>query len=85
MTKKQDDQKAAGIFSNFLTIIAIMTVGIILVSFFNAAPKLSQSKVHLTAEVPKDCLQCHMIKIENAPVMPHRSMKYCGFCHYKKK
>ena len=78
-------KKEAGIFSNFMTLIAIFTVGGILIAFFNAAPRLSQSEAHTTAEMPKDCLQCHMIKFEevHAPIMPHRPMEYCGFCHHK--
>jgi len=83
MANKQSEKKAAGIFSNFMTIIGVVTVGGILIAFFNAAPKLSQSEAHTTASVPKDCLQCHMIKIEQAPIMPHRPMEYCGFCHHK--
>lgn len=82
-TKKQEEKQAAGIFSNFMTIIGVMTVGGILIAFFNAAPKLSQTEDHATARVPTDCLQCHMVKIENAPIMPHRPMEYCGFCHHK--
>jgi hypothetical protein len=81
--QKKALKKEAGIFSNFMTIIGVVTVGGILIAFFNAAPELSQSEAHTTAVVPKDCYQCHMIKIENAPIMPHRPMEYCGFCHHK--
>ena len=85
MSKNKVEKKAAGVFNNFMTIIGFVTVGGILIAFFSAAPKLSKIEEHERVEIPNDCLKCHMIKINNAPIMPHRPMEYCLFCHHKIK
>lgn len=68
-----------------MTAIGVLVIGGIGYGFFGAAPNLSQSEHHKTAKSSEDCLVCHERSTEKAPIMPHRSNEYCGFCHRPQK
>ena len=66
-----------------LVIGAIITI-MVVKGLLNAAPALSISTVHEGPPAVKECLECHVKEVENVPIMPHRPMSSCVFCHEPK-
>lgn len=76
--KKKDPTKR-----NFFRIVAM--VGFALIAgigyeFISAAPNLSPAEFHKGKTI-EQCLACHTQNVENTPIMPHRPMNSCTFCH----
>ena len=68
---------------------AMLAIGVIVTimavkGLLNAAPALSISTVHEGPPPVKKCLECHVKEVENIPIMPHRPMSSCVFCHEPK-
>ena len=79
MTKKKQDPTRR----NFFKIVAIIGFAFIAgigYKFISAAPKLSLVEFHEDKTVTQ-CLNCHTQNIENTPIMPHRPIGSCTFCH----
>ena len=68
-------------FSRLMLGIGVLVIGGLGYAFLTAAPALPLNEIHLNAKQPKDCLTCHVEKIENAPIMPHRPTLFCISCH----
>ena len=69
---------------NFFRVMAVIGVVVIIVvvkEFLNAAPSLPNSEIHKGPPSAQACLECHVKEIENTPIMPHRPMSNCIFCH----
>ena len=69
---------------NFFRVMALIGIVVIIFigkEFLNAAPSLPISKAHKGPPHAKDCLECHVKEAENVPIMPHRPMDGCTFCH----
>ncbi|MBT3513865.1 MAG: hypothetical protein HOB32_10585 [Nitrospina sp.] len=69
---------------NFFRVMAVVGVIIIIVvvkEFLNAAPSLPPNEIHNGSSPTKACLECHVKEIENTPIMPHRPISNCIFCH----
>ena len=69
---------------NFFRVMAVVGVVVIILvvkEFLNAAPALPTSEVHKGPPPTKTCLECHVKEAENTPIMPHRPMEKCTFCH----
>jgi len=64
-----------------MTLIGVVVIGGLGYSFLVAAPKLNKSEYHKNAPTPETCLQCHVRNVDKAPIMPHRAMGSCTFCH----
>lgn len=78
MAKKKTGQRN---FFRFMTLIGVVVIGGLGYSFLVAAPKLNQAEYHKNSPSAETCLQCHVRNVEKAPIMPHRPMKSCTFCH----
>ena len=68
---------------------AMLAIGVIVTimavkGLLSAAPALSISTVHEGPPPAIECLKCHVKEIENIPIMPHRPMSSCVFCHEPK-
>ena len=68
---------------------AMLVIGVIVTimavkGLLNAAPALSISTVHEGPPAAKECLECHVKEAENIPIMPHRPVPNCVFCHEPK-
>ena len=68
---------------------AMLAIGVIVTimavkGLLNAAPALSISTVHEGPPATKECLECHVKEVENVPIMPHRPVSSCVFCHEPK-
>jgi len=68
---------------------AMLVIGVIVTimavkGLLNAAPALSVSTVHEGPPATKECLECHVKEVENVPIMPHRPVSNCVFCHEPK-
>ena len=68
---------------------AMLVIGVIVTimavkGLLNAAPALSISTVHEGPPAAKKCLECHVKEVENIPIMPHRPVSNCVFCHEPK-
>jgi len=50
-------------------------------AFLDSAPSLSSRPFHEPGATPQRCMACHVENIKDAPIMPHRPMDGCTFCH----
>jgi hypothetical protein len=72
-------------FYRSMLVLGLIVIGFILNAFLNSAPRLSGSAYHKESVTVKECLDCHMQNVEKNPIMPHRSMDNCTFCHKPEK
>ncbi|MDA0691176.1 MAG: hypothetical protein O3A78_00230 [Nitrospinae bacterium] len=72
-------------FFRVMTLIGVVVIGGLGYSFLVAAPKLNDSEYHKTPSSTETCLQCHVRNVDKAPIMPHRPMGSCTFCHRPKE
>jgi hypothetical protein len=70
-------------FFRFMALIGVVVIGGIGYGFMGAAPNLNNSDYHVNTTTSQECLQCHERNVENTPIMPHRPMGSCTFCHRK--
>jgi hypothetical protein len=68
-------------FFRFMTLIGVFVIGGLGYSFLGAAPDLSNSEFHKNTASVETCLKCHVRAENKAPIMPHRQMGSCIFCH----
>jgi len=68
-------------FFRFMAVIGVVVIIFVVNEFFNAAPGLPISTVHNGPPPTKACLECHVKGAESTPIMPHRHMDNCIFCH----
>ena len=68
-----------------MTLIGVVVIGGLGYSFIGAAPDLSSQPHHAGPPAVEACLGCHVQNIENTPIMPHRPMGSCTFCHSPEK
>ena len=68
-------------FFRVMALIGIVVIILVVKEFLSAAPALPISEVHKGPPPAKACLECHVKEAENTPIMPHRPMEKCTFCH----
>lgn len=68
-------------FFRFMTLIGVVVIGGLGYSFMGAAPNLSNRDFHQNTSSVETCLNCHVQATEEIPIMPHRQMGSCTFCH----
>lgn len=68
-------------FFRVMTLIGVVVIGGLGYSFLGAAPKLNDAEYHKNPSSAEPCLQCHVLNVDKAPIMPHRPMGSCTFCH----
>lgn len=85
MAKKKKKPSGQKTFFRTLAILGVLLIGGIVYGFIGAAPNLSSGEQHRTAVAPAGCLECHMGKSKDIPIIPHRSFDSCRFCHRPKK
>ena len=78
MAKKNTGQRN---FFRFMTLIGGVVVGGLGYSFLGAAPRLSNAEFHQNTASAETCVKCHVRGESKAPIMPHRQMGSCTFCH----
>ena len=71
-------------FYRAMLIIGVIITIMVVKGLLNAAPALSINTVHEGPPPAKECLECHVKEVENVPIMPHRPMSSCVFCHEPK-
>ena len=64
-----------------MAVIGIVVIILVVKEFLNAAPVLPLNEVHKGPPPAKACLECHVKKAENTPIMPHRPTDNCTLCH----
>ncbi|PIQ99687.1 MAG: hypothetical protein COV66_11085 [Nitrospinae bacterium CG11_big_fil_rev_8_21_14_0_20_45_15] len=82
MAKKQKSTGQRNFF-RVMAVIGVVAIYFLGREFMSAAPRLSPSTEHKAAQTAEDCLACHMGQIKEIPIMPHRPMGTCTFCHEK--
>ena len=68
-------------FFRFMAVIGVVVIIWVVSEFLEAAPMLSNIDVHKGPPATKACLECHIQNAESTPIMPHRPMDNCTFCH----
>ena len=71
-------------FYRAMLVIGVIITIVVVKGLLNAAPALSISTVHEGPPPAIECLKCHVKEIENIPIMPHRPISSCVFCHEPK-
>jgi len=80
-------RKKSGRFAGEINFYKAMTVLGILIAigfaygFLKSAPNLSRKPFHIATDPPGECMACHVKQAQNIPIMPHRPMDFCTFCH----
>jgi hypothetical protein len=72
-------------FFRVMAVIGIVVIIVVVKEFLNAAPSLPSSEIHKGPPPAKACLDCHVKEVENTPIMPHRPISNCIFCHKPSK
>ncbi|NIQ03549.1 MAG: hypothetical protein GWM98_27035 [Nitrospinaceae bacterium] len=83
MAKKKKKSSRAGEinFYKAMTVLGLILAGALAYMFLGSAPSLSRHDFHVATDPPEKCLTCHMTQVKSAPIMPHRPMESCDFCH----
>ena len=82
MAKKRRKKNAGQInFFKAMTVLGLLVTVWIVYAFFGSAPDLSPHPFHKDTRSFEKCLDCHMINVTTAPIMPHRVMGTCTACH----
>jgi hypothetical protein len=68
-------------FYRSMAALGVVVMGAILYAFWSSSPRLSDRDYHKTTVAVEECLQCHMRNVAKNPIMPHRAMDNCVFCH----
>ena len=68
-------------FYKAMTVLGALLAGVLVYGFFGSAPDLSDHPFHVASDPVRECLTCHVVKTQSAPIMPHRPMDSCTFCH----
>jgi hypothetical protein len=82
MKKKKKKSRAGEInFYKAMTVLGLILAGALAYMFLGSAPKLSRHDFHVPTHTARKCMTCHMAQDRNTPIMPHRPMEDCTFCH----
>ena len=64
-----------------MTVLGLILAGVLIYGFLGSAPDLSNHPFHQESTPISQCLDCHVKNIKKNPIMPHRPMDSCNFCH----
>ena len=82
MAKKKKKSLAGEInFYKAMTVLGVALAGYLIYLFLGSAPNLSAHDFHVATDPVRKCMTCHMAQDRNTPIMPHRPMDDCTFCH----
>jgi hypothetical protein len=82
MARKKKKSRAGEInFYKAMTVLGLVLAGVLIYMFLGSAPKLSKHDFHVATDTAGKCMTCHMAQDRNTPIMPHRPMEDCTFCH----
>lgn len=85
MAGKKKKSRAGQInFYKAMAVLGFILAGGLIYMFLGSAPDLSNHDFHVATDPPEKCLTCHMAQDRNTPIMPHRPMESCTFCHKPK-
>ena len=82
MARKKKKSRAGVInFYKAMAVLGFALAGVLIYMFLESAPNLSNRDFHVATDPAGKCLTCHMAQNRNTPIMPHRPMEDCAFCH----
>ena len=83
MARKKRQKKFAGEINFFkaMTVLGALLAGGLVYAFLGSAPDLSDHPFHVATDPVSECMTCHVVNTQSAPIMPHRPMDFCTFCH----
>ena len=82
MAKRKKKKRAGEInFYKAMAVLGFLLAGVLIYMFLGATPSLSPHPFHVATDPPGKCLTCHMAQDRQTPIMPHRPMESCTFCH----
>ncbi len=79
--KKKKDIRGEINFYKAMAALGAIVAGVIIYAFLGSAPSLSKREFHVASDPVPKCLSCHTGQDANIPIMPHRMMDNCTFCH----
>jgi len=68
-------------FYKAMAVLGVLLAGVLIYQFFGSAPPLTTRQFHDPQAPAGKCLACHTGQASNIPIMPHRRMDACTFCH----
>jgi len=82
MARKKKKSRAGEInFYKAMAVLGFILAGVLVYMFLGSAPGLSNHAFHVATDPMEKCLTCHLAQNKNTPIMPHRPMDSCTFCH----
>jgi len=80
--KKRDHPLQGQInFYKAMAVLGLIIAGGFVYQFLDSAPALSRRPYHVPTDPAGECLNCHLGQNRSTPIMPHRPMDSCTFCH----
>ena len=79
--KKKADKKGEINFYKAMAVLGAILAGVIVYFFWDSIPPLTAREFHDPKAPASKCLSCHTGQASNIPIMPHRRMGDCTFCH----
>ncbi|MCF8724505.1 hypothetical protein LQ236_002525 [Nitrospina gracilis] len=79
--KKKQDLKGQINFYKAMAVLGVIIAGMFVYMLLDSAPHLSKRDFHDPRAKAAQCLNCHTGQASNIPIMPHRRMEDCTFCH----
>ncbi|MCF8720528.1 hypothetical protein [Nitrospina gracilis] len=79
--KKKQELKGQINFYKAMAVLGAIIAGTFVYMLLDSAPRLSAREFHDPKDSATQCLSCHTGQASNIPIMPHRRMDSCTFCH----
>lgn len=68
-------------FYGFIFALTGVFTLVLVIAFIWSSPAMPGNPVHTPAQSQQSCLACHWEGQGGAPLIPHRPMGSCTFCH----
>ena len=79
--KRENPLKGQINFYKAMTVLGLIIAGAFIYGFLDSAPALTKRPYHIPTDKAGECMACHIGQTKNVPIMPHRPMDGCTFCH----
>ncbi len=80
--RKKENPLAGQInFYKAMAVLGLIIAGTFIYYFLDSAPHLTAHPYHIPTDTAANCLECHLGQTKNVPIMPHRPMEGCTYCH----
>lgn len=80
--RKKENPLAGQInFYKAMAVLGLMIAVFFVYKFLESAPHLPARPFHIVTDTAGQCMECHLGQTKGTPIMPHRPMDGCTYCH----